>query len=1102
MKKLFLLILIIIQWPLIVFCQSPELVLPTGHSDGILHAAYSKNGKYIMTASMDKTARIWDAYSGKLLSVLYGHTDYVNRIQSTDDSRLVITASNDNTIKVWTLPQGILKYDFKCESCFSGVLGSDPQNNALVIATGKGNLAVYNLKTGLLVKELKCHDKRIRRIVFSPDSKTLLTAAYDEKFVKAINIENGSVLFEINYQEWEPEFDFINSGNEILVKGDQGRVYNALTGTFLRMDENYKKSQEPMEAFSPDNRYYVYYGIPEASNFQNFASVHDTKTGRELRLLTGRVPEITDIQLSTDKNFLASLHDDKSARVWNITNGTPAAVLLEDSVWRPEVWGGAAAFFRDGKKLVTVFYDSCKATVWEVNSQSLVHTTPAVDDELLRNFDLHFTNCAFNEDSSKLLISNWGCVSVIDAKTYKQLFQKSEVHLSSAEWTDHGKKLVIKYIGLEPEVWCAEKWVLLHRFNNEMKDEGGYIENFRVCKNGKQGVSLSSSKKVGLWDINSWRLVYSTPDSHTLTFVDYNEAHNYIITIDTGHNIQLIDPESGKYIRTFSGHQGIAYTIEFSNDGSEMMSFSEDAKEVILWNVATGEMINRISPSERPHCFFCYEDKYFAHNQLEILCYEKKQHEIKFRMAAIQDHGYVCLLKNGKYRCSRDALKYLAWKVNDRIYGFDQWDVIYNRPDEVMKALGSSEDNFIQAYYQAFLKRLKKMNADSSANQIGKDYPEIIVFNADAVQGMSKDSLINLEIRAVDKSDKGFLTKIVVMVNNCPIGDPDKKLSFTEKQKDVRVTVPVSLSYGENTIEVFSLNSRNNSSLKQRMLIDYLPAKKPKSVKHLIIISVSAYQDTKYNLKYAVKDGRDMAALFGGRGAVVDTLFDQNATRPDILALKQKLLQTGVDDEVVLYVSGHGLLDKNYDFYFAAYDMDFADPAKRGVLYDDLEALLDGIPARKKLLLMDACHSGEVDKEQLSVNVPVTNPGNNKRGDIKTYGYKGATIEEEGSGLGLQNSFELMQELFANLSAGSGAVVISAAAGTGYALESPEWNNGVFTYCILNGLKNLAADASGDKIVSVSELKDYVSKEVERLTNGAQRPTSRKESLEFDWKLW
>lgn len=214
MKKLFLIIVLFIQWPLITYCQMPELILPTGHSNGILHASYSKNGKYIMTASMDKTARIWDAYSGKLLSVLYGHSDYVNRIQSTDDSRLAITASNDNSIKVWTLPQGVLKYDFQCEKCFTGVFTSDPQSKALAVATGRGNLAVYNLKTGLLVKELKCHDKRIRRMVFSPDSKTLLTAAYDEKLVKAVSIENGKVLFEITYQEWEPEFDFINSGKE------------------------------------------------------------------------------------------------------------------------------------------------------------------------------------------------------------------------------------------------------------------------------------------------------------------------------------------------------------------------------------------------------------------------------------------------------------------------------------------------------------------------------------------------------------------------------------------------------------------------------------------------------------------------------------------------------------------------------------------------------------------------------------------------------------------------------------------------------------------------------------------------------------------------
>ena len=95
-----------------------------------------------------------------------------------------------------------------------------------------------------------------------------------------------------------------------------------------------------------------------------------------------------------------------------------------------------------------------------------------------------------------------------------------------------------------------------------------------------------------------------------------------------------------------------------------------------------------------------------------------------------------------------------------------------------------------------------------------------------------------------------------------------------------------------------------------------------------------------------------------------------------------------------------------------------------------------------------------------------------------------------------------MQELFANLSRGSGSRVISACAGKGYAVESSEWKNGVFTYSILNGLKYRAADANADSQVYGSKLYDYVSKEVESLTNGAQKPTSRRENIENDWWVW
>jgi uncharacterized caspase-like protein len=278
-------------------------------------------------------------------------------------------------------------------------------------------------------------------------------------------------------------------------------------------------------------------------------------------------------------------------------------------------------------------------------------------------------------------------------------------------------------------------------------------------------------------------------------------------------------------------------------------------------------------------------------------------------------------------------------------------------------------------------------------------------------------------------------------------------------------------------------------------------------------MSVSAYRDERYNLRYAVKDGRDMASMFSpGKPELnvfskihVDTLFDVNAKKENFFALKQKLLGTSVDDQVVVFISGHGLLDDEMDFYFATQDIDFNDPAKRGISFDDMENLLDSIPARKKLLMVDACHSGEVDKdagnEQLASLVETT-VDFNFRGKVKSYSFKGIDAQTNPSGISLTNSFELMQELFTGLDKGTGTTVISAAAGDGYALESPQWNNGVFTYSILNGMKNRAADENKDGLVTISELKAYSIREVFQLTGGQQKPTARKESLGIDWRIW
>ena len=102
----------------------------------------------------------------------------------------------------------------------------------------------------------------------------------------------------------------------------------------------------------------------------------------------------------------------------------------------------------------------------------------------------------------------------------------------------------------------------------------------------------------------------------------------------------------------------------------------------------------------------------------------------------------------------------------------------------------------------------------------------------------------------------------------------------------------------------------------------------------------------------------------------------------------------------------------------------------------------------------------------------------------------------------LKSSFDLMKELFVDLQQSTGATVISSASGEEYAFESPQWNNGVFTYALIRGLKTNAADKNNDGQIRVSEIQDYVYEQVKVLTNGKQNPTSRTENTENDFVVW
>ena len=78
-----------------------ELCVLKGHEDWVSSAAFSPDGKLIVSASADNTVRIWNAENGKELSVLKGHTQGVSSAAFSPDGKLIASASVDNTVRIW-----------------------------------------------------------------------------------------------------------------------------------------------------------------------------------------------------------------------------------------------------------------------------------------------------------------------------------------------------------------------------------------------------------------------------------------------------------------------------------------------------------------------------------------------------------------------------------------------------------------------------------------------------------------------------------------------------------------------------------------------------------------------------------------------------------------------------------------------------------------------------------------------------------------------------------------------------------------------------------------------------------------------------------------
>ena len=527
-------------------------------------------------------------------------------------------------------------------------------------------------------------------------------------------------------------------------------------------------------------------------------------------------------------------------------------------------------------------------------------------------------------------------------------------------------------------------------------------------------------------------------------------------------------------------------------DAPRKQIISTAKSQILFWKIDEKSPFKSIEFSGNISNSMVLEDKMyilFYDNNIKVL--DLKTNTEKLNISLLERNNIikpVFLTPEGYFKAAKENIRNYHFVKGKDAFSLLNYELYLNRPDVILERLGFAKKKVINVYKEAFVKRLKRNNLTEELDYFSLKRPSVELLNKKDITVVTKDQYLNLSLK---KSED--IKVLDIYINGVPV--------FKDRSTELNVESAVELNSGLNKITVIGTDNNGIESDPITLEITNTAEVIPPNIYYLGI-GVSKYKDASMNLRFADVDVRSISKLmndkFLGRIAI-DTLNNESATKSNILALKNKLTSTSINDVVIISFSGHGLVDDNKDFYFATHDVDFNNPAEKGLSYENIQYLLDDIPARKKILLIDACHSGELDSSDDNPETTAITSNVNSYLPEGAKGSKGSKVKSTTDG---RDSFELMQTLFYDLDRGNGSFVISAAGGKEFAFESRDWGNGVFTYSFINAINELSRTGyPQDGKINISELKNYIYKSVSRLTNNQQKPTSRAENLEWDWVL-
>ncbi|KAL2782885.1 WD40-repeat-containing domain protein [Aspergillus keveii] len=324
------------------------------HTSPVRAVTFSPDGQIIVSASDDRTVRLWDPATGVECRTLQGHTDSVRAVAFSPDGRMVATTSRDCTVRLWNPATGIKRYTLRGHTDSVRAVAFSPDGRMIASASRDCTVLLWDLATGVKRCTLQGHTSSVNAVAFSPDGQMVASASDDctvRLWDPAMGVERCILQGHTNWVNAvaiSPDGQTAASAS----RDHTVRLWNLATRAERRTLQGHMSSVRAV-AFSPDGQ------MVASASRDRTVRLWDPATGVEYCTLQGHTSWVHAVAFSPDGQTVASASEDCTMRLWD-----PASRVKYCTLQGHTSWVNGVTFSPDGQMVASASRD-CTVRLWD-----------------------------------------------------------------------------------------------------------------------------------------------------------------------------------------------------------------------------------------------------------------------------------------------------------------------------------------------------------------------------------------------------------------------------------------------------------------------------------------------------------------------------------------------------------------------------------------------------------------------------------------------------------------------------------------------------------------------------------------------------------------